>query len=189
MRNPFFIFIKCLPLNILSIFPSVTFHHQAHKENYSCFCIKIWDCSTWEWQCCTYSTKLLVFKKPNDWLVVTNFLYLTDLPIRHLIFKGNASYFQSFDITGTVSETLMEKYSSEERSNISLQLPLRILNLFFFFWGGAAEQKCLLLVMYKYNQFKNRSFFTFDSSDNKLLRENIYISRRSSSSKFSLKKP
>ena len=136
MRNPFLIFIKYLPLNTLSIFSSETFHHQAHKEDYYCFHIKIWDCSTWESQCCSYSTKLKVFKKPNDWLIVTNFLYLTDLPIRHLLFKGNASYFKSFGITGTVSETLLEKYSSEERSNISLQLPLTILNLVFFFLGS-----------------------------------------------------
>lgn len=110
-----------------------------------CFHMKIRDCSAWEWQRCAYSTKLLVFKKPNDWLVVTSFLYLTELPIRHLLFKGNASYFKSLGITGTVSETLMEKYSSEERPNISIQLPLRILDLFLSLFFLAAEQNAFYL--------------------------------------------
>lgn len=120
-------------------FSSVTFHHQAHKENY-CFRIKIWDCSTWEWQCCTYSTKLLVFQK-TKWLAGSyKLLYLTDLPIRHLILKeilltsNHLTLLEQF-------LTLMEKYSSEERSNISLQLPLRILNLFLFFLGGGQLNK------------------------------------------------
>ena len=120
--------------------------------------MKIRGCSAWERRCCAYSTKLLVLKQLNDWLVVTSFLHLTDPPIRHLLFKGNSSYFKSLGITGTVSGTLMEKYSSEERPNISLQLPLRILDLFLSLFFFCSWTKRLLFVIYKYNQCKKNHF-------------------------------
>ena len=143
--------------------------------------MKIRGCSAWERRCCAYSTKLLVLKKLNDWLVVTSFLHLTDLPIRHLLFKGNSSYFKSLGITGTVSETMMEKYSSEERPNISLQLPLRILDLslsLFFLQLNKTPFICDIQIQ----PVQKEITFAFDPCDNKLLKKKkkvyIYIKKK-----------